>query len=227
MEKVVAFLRDNAVFVSGFFVGAAAAITKYYMPAIIKAAIATAIAVKPFLLIGAVVTAVGVAIGLLVDDIIAFANGAPSIIGGIRDWFVEGFGAIGEAIDNAWNTIKEFFAFITGGFLEGITNAFSKIAGYIRKIPFLGKDADAITAEAVQKAEIAIHEAENNPLIGHGTNSIAGTNNSVSKNTTVLVDDININAQGANSEEISANIADALRDELSATVSNYDDTVMI
>ena len=380
LEGIVNFLRDNTVFVTAFFASAAAIITIAYLPAIYAAAAATLVTISPFLIMAAVVTAVGLAIGILVDDIVEFSRGAPSIIGSIKDWFLNGFAAMSESVEDTWQTVKDFFSdlksglidgitafsqgalsiidriengflngfaaitdsindtwqtlkdffsdlksglidgiaalskgtlsvidsikdsfldafsiiveasdivlqklkdfvdYIKNSLVDGITGAFDKSAdavkGFAKEIPLIGRfigdddnsdnteaalsaddvkkfakdipligrflaDDDLANAEAalnapqkaprrnLDKAEAALSAAENNPLTGQSARDIAQTSNSINRSTSVSVAAVNVDARGSDSGEISANISDALRDEMSATVSNYDDGVTV
>ena len=222
LEGVIGFLRDHSDFVVGFFVAAGAAITAVYLPAIISAAAATLVAISPFLLIAAAVTAFGVVIGLLYDDIVAFSEGAPSLIGKVGDWFKNIFGAMTEWVTETWDTLTGFFDFITGAFLDGISAVFDKVAGFLG----FGDDAETVSMEAIKRGEIALKDAQDNPLTGQTAQSISSTSRSINRQTSVSVGDVNVNAPGADSEEISSHIGTALRDEMQNTVSNFDDGVM-
>lgn len=75
----------NKTLVVGFFIGVAGVITAMYLPAITAAAAATLAATWPFLAIAAAIAAVGVIVALVYEDIMAFLNGQPSLIGALAE----------------------------------------------------------------------------------------------------------------------------------------------
>ena len=83
IEEIVFFLAENKDLVVGFFIGAAAAITVAYLPAIASAAAATLVAIAPFVAIGLAITAVGAAFAVVYDDIQTFLAGGKSATGEI------------------------------------------------------------------------------------------------------------------------------------------------
>lgn len=75
----------NKTLVTGFLIGVAGVITAVYLPAITAAAAATIAATWPFLAIGAAIAAVGAAFALAYEDVMAFLNGQPSLIGALAE----------------------------------------------------------------------------------------------------------------------------------------------
>ncbi len=102
IQKFVQFLQENKTLVTGFFIGAGAAITAFYLPAVIRAAIATIAAIAPFIAIAAAIAAAGFAFALIYEDIQAFIAGNNSLIG----LFVEKYPLIGDAIDAVSQAFK-------------------------------------------------------------------------------------------------------------------------
>lgn len=99
-REAFSWLINHKVLVEGFFIGVAAAVTAYFLPAMIEAAIAVLAATWPFLLIAAAIAAAGAAFALLYEDIVAFMNGEPSEIGVLAEkyeWFAEAVKGIGVA----------------------------------------------------------------------------------------------------------------------------------
>lgn len=80
-RRTVEWMTDNQPLVEGFFIGVAAVITTIYLPALIRAAAAMVVATWPFLLIVAAVAAVGAAFALAYEDLRAWVDGQPSLIG--------------------------------------------------------------------------------------------------------------------------------------------------
>jgi hypothetical protein len=105
----VKWMMENQRLVEGFFVGLATILTVKFTPAMVQAGIATAAALWPYLAIIATVAAVGAAFALAYEDVRAFMDGQPSLIGALAEkyeWFgkmIEDlssvFGGLGEAID--------------------------------------------------------------------------------------------------------------------------------
>ena len=199
VESIVVFLRDNEQLVVGFFVAVAGILTKVYLPAMLKAAAVTIAANLPLIGMVAVAAAVAAAFALLYDDIQAFLSGGDSIIGLITGGIVGAFEDFKQSILDTWETFKGFF-------------------------DFFGDSSD-MTVKATKKAEIAIAEANKNPLSGQTAQAIQATSNSINRNTSVSVENVNVDARGGDSKEISAGIGNALKDQMQSTVSNFDDGV--
>lgn len=125
-NKLASWMAENKVLVTGFFIGVAAAITTYFLPAITAAAAAVIAATWPFLAIGAAVAAVGAAFALAYEDVVAFMNGQPSLIGELAEryeWFADIIKGIGvlfgwlktaaevnfQAIKLIWNAVTDAF----------------------------------------------------------------------------------------------------------------------
>lgn len=122
---VTSWIARNQTLVKGFFIGLATVITVTYLPAIAAAAAATFVALAPFIAIGAAIAAVGAAFALAYEDVVAFLDGQPSLIGALAEryeWFRVGI----EAIGDVFNALKT-----TGtAALEGIGPAFEKLIGW-------------------------------------------------------------------------------------------------
>lgn len=95
-SRFVGWVVRNGTLVKGFFIGVAGVITALYLPAIVAAAAATLVAIAPFVAIAAAITAIGVAVALAYEDLMAFLNGQPSLIGALA----ERYWIVGAAIDN-------------------------------------------------------------------------------------------------------------------------------
>lgn len=114
------WLINHRVLVEGFFIGVAAAVTAFFLPAMIAAAAAVIAATWPFLLIGAAIAAVSAAFALLYEDIVAFINGDPSEIGVLAGKYQafafivrsigEFFKELSDAATQSWAQIKEAVA---------------------------------------------------------------------------------------------------------------------
>lgn len=105
-RMALGWLIDNKTLVEGFFIGVAAVVTSYFLPAMYRAALATIAATWPFLAIGAAIAAVGAAFALAYEDVVAFMDGQPSLIGELvkrYEWVAE----IVKGIGTAWRVTKE------------------------------------------------------------------------------------------------------------------------
>lgn len=110
MTKAVEVFADlagwvsrNGTLVTGFFIGVAGVITAMYLPAITAAAAATIAATWPFLAIAAAIAAVGTVVALVYEDIMAFLNGQPSLIGALAERYqivADVIGFIGDQFNN-------------------------------------------------------------------------------------------------------------------------------
>lgn len=97
----VEWIQRNKTLVTGFFIGLATVITLYYLPAMYSAAVATLAATWPFLLIIAAVLALAAAFALAYEDVSAFLDGQPSLIGALLEdyeWLRDAVEAIGDAL---------------------------------------------------------------------------------------------------------------------------------
>lgn len=102
LSRLADWASDNRKLVEGFFIGVAGAVTTYFLPALGRAAIAVIAATWPFLLMAAAATAIGAAFALAYEDVSAFLNGDPSLIGQLvkdYEWFAEVVRAIGDAFN--------------------------------------------------------------------------------------------------------------------------------
>lgn len=91
LENIYVWMRDKKEFVLAFFGGIAAVLTAAFLPALVRATVATWAFIAPWAGIVALVTAVAAAFALVVDDIMAFREGGRSMIGEIsKNWPVVG-----------------------------------------------------------------------------------------------------------------------------------------
>lgn len=96
------FIRENGTLVQGFAIGLAAALAIVaaalwgsYIPAWTAAAIATIVALAPVIAVTAAVLAAAAAFALLWEDVQAFLNGQPSLLGDL----VKRYGWVREAVE--------------------------------------------------------------------------------------------------------------------------------
>lgn len=84
---VVDWMNEHQAFVIGFFGAIAAIISTLYLPAMVKAGIATMVAMSPILAMAVGIGILATAIALVVDDIKTFIEGGDSLTGRIIEWF--------------------------------------------------------------------------------------------------------------------------------------------
>lgn len=221
IQRLVMYFRENQDFVVGFFGAVAAAITYVYLPAAISAIATTVALTAPFIATGAAIAAVAVAVGLLYDDFMKFANGAPSVIGDIAASFGLNFQGITDTINHLWQTIEGFLDYILSVLSGGFDSALSAFSGLFDSfsLPFFADDTEA---QAEQK-ERRMVSAIAHPVATQSINS----QSSINRSTSIAVGNVNVDARGGDSKEISSHIGQALRDEMQAAVSNFDDAVVI
>ena len=88
-EIIGMWIKDNQSLVENFFIGVAGVITAVYLPAMIKATVATAAFLLPWLPLIAIMAIVGKAIQLVVEDFNHWAEGTDSVLGRILGPFEE------------------------------------------------------------------------------------------------------------------------------------------
>ncbi|WP_418187319.1 hypothetical protein ACNSOP_09200 [Aliarcobacter lanthieri] len=107
---VVDWMNNHQAFVIGFFGTIAAVISTLYLPAMIKAGIATMVAMAPIIVLATKIGLLATAISLVVDDIYTFIEGGDSLTGRIIEWF------------------KQFGNFSWDSFLESWSESMDKMA---------------------------------------------------------------------------------------------------
>lgn len=79
LKNTVLWMRDNSTFVTAFFGTMATVITALLIPALVR--LGVAVLANPLFLMAAAFVVISAAIGLVIDDLIAFRNGADSMFG--------------------------------------------------------------------------------------------------------------------------------------------------
>lgn len=124
--QAIGWLVQHKDLVVGFFIGISTVVTTVYLPAMARAAAATIAATWPFLAIAAAVIAVGAAFALAYEDVKAFLNGQPSLIGELAkryEWFnalIKGIGATFQAAKAAGATALEGLARVFQFFVDNV-----------------------------------------------------------------------------------------------------------
>lgn len=150
---VTQWVRENQTLVTGFFVAIGGVITAVYLPAMVRAAIATTVALWPIIAIGGAVAALGAAFALAYEDVMAFLNGQPSVLGELYDKYasvrllVDGIGAafrgIGTAVEFVSGVVEKAIPYLTGE-IKSMTDGFIASAVAI-------KDGFLVAFEAIKE----------------------------------------------------------------------------
>lgn len=150
---VTQWVRENQTLVTGFFVAIAGVITAVYLPAMVRAAIATTVALWPIIAIGGAVAALGAAFALAYEDVMAFLNGQPSVLGELYEKYasvrllVDGIGAafrgIGRAVEFVSGVVEKAIPYLTGE-IKSMTDGFIASAVAI-------KDGFLVAFEAIKE----------------------------------------------------------------------------
>lgn len=128
-SKAFGWLMGNRVLVEGFFIGVAGAVTLYFLPALASAAVAVVAATWPFLAIGTAIAAVGAAFALAYEDVRAFMDGQPSLIGELVERY-EWFGDIVRGIGAVFEFLRDVGAAAMEGINAAITTAIELAGRY-------------------------------------------------------------------------------------------------
>jgi hypothetical protein len=102
----IRWMMENQRLVEGFFIGLASVLALKYTPAMIQAGWATLAALWPYIALGAAVVAVGAAFALAYEDVRAFMDGQPSLIGALAEEY-EWFGDLVESISDTFRGLGE------------------------------------------------------------------------------------------------------------------------
>src|SRR5690606_12181567 len=134
--SIVEWMNEHKTFVQGFFIAIGTVLTAMYLPAVVKAALATWALIAPYVAVVAVIAAVSAGFALLYDDIMHFLEGHDSLIGRIS----EDYPAVGEIVKYFANNVRAIFRLLTGDF-EGAKEAFSESAQAISNVFGIVKDS--------------------------------------------------------------------------------------
>lgn len=132
---LVGWMNRNRTIVQGFFIGVAAVVTAYFLPAMAAAAAAVVTATWPFLAIGAAIAAVGAAFALAYEDVVAFMNGQPSLIGELVKRY-EWFAKVVQGIGDVYNWLHD----VAGQAIEGIKSAWGVLLEALNSYMQLQRD---------------------------------------------------------------------------------------
>lgn len=236
---VVDWMNEHQAFVIGFFGAIAVVISTLYLPAMIKAGIATMVAMAPILLLALKIGLLSTAIALVVDDIKTFIEGGDSLTGRIIEWFKQ-FGnfswdsflaswsesmdkmahpfiVLGNIISETFTNIKTSVSENFNAIKEIISAIIDTILGTIAKIKdtfnsvksFFGMGGDA----SLELANKTMANVQSNPLNKVSSQQISNMSNSKNEQN-IGIGEINVNTQATSSKEISSDIKSDLENQL-------------
>ena len=242
VDEFVLFLKRNQTIIEGFFIGAGLAITIGYLPAITKAAIATGIAIRPFLLIGTAIAAVGTAFALVYEDIQAFRSGQDSLIGtilekypqmqGVIDVLRDTFNTLFEVGEKVFDIFTKLFNLDFSGAFGGVVDLLKGLGESVSESFTLGADVEAIR-DAVSSSlqdfggllgigQQSIEEMENTPLASMQPGAISNRSTS-NRTTNISVGSIPVDARGGDASDVARNVGSEMGNQFRQVISDFDD----
>ena len=129
VTQAFTWMAKNEKLVTGFFVAIAGIVTAVYLPAVVRATLATYALLAPYILLIAAVALVAAAFALAYEDVMAFLDGQPSLIGEM----IKKYPALGEAI-RAVGDILERAAGIFETVASAARTAFDTVLTVIGKV---------------------------------------------------------------------------------------------
>lgn len=148
-------------------------------------------------------------LAFILDDFLAWFEDTPSVIGSmIGSWT-----NFKEVIQGLVQPIKDLIDWV-GQLIEKM-----EIPGFKAISRFFGLGGDDTTGEA----QTALQRSES---LANVASVITSTSKSVNQTNSVSVSEVNVDARGGDSAEISANISDALKSQMEQVVATYDDGVL-
>ncbi len=230
--NIAVWMGDNKAIVFGFFIGLAAVAVPalFSLAAAGWAAIAPfLIAAAPFIAIGLAAATAGVAIALVVEDIIAFANGQDSLLGAmIEKWDIFG-GVVGDIIDGISDGISGLFEVIGrfGAFIvDKLSDPLSMFDGLLDKFSEIKSFITFSDEPDIARGQQMIGAASSSPLDSQTSSSIQNSTSNTSKSVSVQVGDLTIQTQATDSGGIARTIGGSLEDQLRAVSDDFDDGVL-
>lgn len=237
---VVDWANKHQAFIIGFFGTIAAFVSAVYLPAMIRAGIATMVAFAPVIGIATLLGLLATAIALVVDDIKTFIEGGDSLTGRIIEWFKQ-FGnfswdsflaswsesmdkmahpfiVLGNIISETFTNIKNSVSENFNSIKEIISAIIDTILGTIAKIKdtfngvksFFGFGDGDANLELANKT---ITDIQANPLNKVSSQQISNMSNSKNEQN-IGIGEITINTQATSSKEISSDIKSDLQNQL-------------
>lgn len=250
-KKVTEVLRDGAFFVKDhkqLFVGLGIAVGIFFgarmvmqvmmfvkalnawRVAAMMAGAAQYAAMLPLILTIAAVLAVAAAFALMWEDIQAWQNGQPSIMGDLLgDWetFSLRLGDIFESIGKAWDKMIEGIVVTAEWLTKLIKNPIDTLGEVGSDIGSYLADQKEINDAAKAREQEAQSAPQNKMPNGSATAGMdAAYGNPTTQNKTVNTGDIIVNANGADSATVGTAVKDAIAQHVNDAIANGDNGVM-
>lgn len=230
LSSAVDWANDHQDLLVGFFGAVAFAVTAFYLPAMIQAAIATTAATWPVILIIGAVLLAAAAFALLYDDVMNFIDGNDSLIGQIFDKYpmvkkivygiIDAFKYMGKVMGDVWEGMldgfKRMLAFITRG-IEQIRSGVSTVAQFFG---IGGGDEGAGGAagamEGMGAANAAIGAANASPLNPVSSNALSNSVGNKTVENSVSIGELVVQTQATDAQGMAQGASGALDKQLMA-----------
>lgn len=213
LEELAVWVRQHGTLVIGFFGALAGILTAIYVPAMLKAAWATLVATWPMLAIVAAIVAVSAAFALLYEDVVAYMNGFPSVIGKAMDHVIDLFDTMGASVRDIWNMIKQTILDTIDDIMKGI----EKVKTFLH----FGSD----TRIGLDVANSHMQAASASVIPAQSAGAIL-TQHGGGKSTSVSIGEVNVHTQATDADGIARAIGDSMHAQIRQTISNSDDGIM-
>ncbi|WP_265494788.1 hypothetical protein [Providencia heimbachae] len=132
INKFVVFCKENKPLVVSFFTIIGAAITTYYVPAMLKAAKSTLLATWPILAIIAIIALLAAAFAFVYDDIMNFIDGNDSMIGRLLDKY-PALKVVIMALWEAFKTLFDYLKIVVKFVADIVVDAYNKMNDALNK----------------------------------------------------------------------------------------------
>lgn len=214
LTNVADFLSDHKDAVVGFFIAIAGVLTAVYLPAMVKAAIATIAMNLPLIASIALVAAFAAGFALLYDDVMNFLDGNDSLIGQINENYpiirtivyglLDAFHGFADGVVASFNFILE----VWNTFVSTLTAGADLVNGAIGAVVGLFGGGGTITV-----AQKQIGAAGRNPM--NSTTSAGISNHAATRNeSNVQVGQVVVNTQATDAKGVAKGMGGALKSQL-------------
>lgn len=225
LTMVVDWVNDHQDAVVGFFGAIAAIVTAIYLPAMVRAAMATIAATWPIIAIIAAVTAAAAAFALLYDDVMNFIDGNDSLIGQIFEKYplvksvifgiIDAFKLLGSIMSAIWIEMVDGFKAVVNFIMQGISQI---RAGVSTVANFFGlgdeEGTGAAAMEGLGAAQGAIGAANASPLNQVSSNAISNAAGATTNETTVSIGELTVQTQATDAQGMASGTRDALKQQM-------------
>lgn len=211
VEHVSTWVASHGTLVTGFFGALGGLLITIYVPAMLKAAWATIVATWPFIAMAAAVLAAAAVFALLYEDIEAYMNGAPSLIGKGIAKINALFSGLGSTVRKIWQEIKDSILHAIQAIIDGVQKAKD----------YLGFGKGASSTLDAARSHLQTTSSAGAAALTSGTIM----NSSRQRSTNVSVGEINVQTQATDANGIANGIGDAMHRHIRQTIANSDDGI--